>query len=126
RDLVGKIYTGGLQPFAIAALAIEVQNAAEAGDEVAQRIIDQGARELTTAALSVARRLDLDRAVVVLAGGILRGLSAMRASVTRQRESALPGVVIRPLEDQPAVGAVRLALRFAAGSFEPPRYVDDH
>lgn len=124
RDLVGKIYVGALQPHAIAALATEVQIAAQDGDAVAQTIVEQGATELTTAAVSVARRLDLDRAVVVLAGGIFRAVPVMRTAVTRLLNAVLPDAPVRALEVEPASGAVRLALRFAAGTFEMPRYVD--
>ena len=125
RDLVGKIYVGDLQPHAIAALSGEVQIAATQGDAIACGIVEQGARELAGAGRSVARRLGLEDCVVVLAGGTFRAVPLLRDAVTRQMSADLPRATVRPLQIEPASGAVRLALRFAAGEFELPRYVDD-
>jgi hypothetical protein len=49
----------------------------------------------------------------------------MRAAVTRRLAAVLPDGAVRPLDIEPASGAVRLAQRFAAGTFDPPRYVED-
>lgn len=125
HDLVQKVYSADLKPATIAALAPIVQAAAAEDDAVAIRIIDMGARELTDAAVSVARRLDLSSCPVVLAGGIFRAVHGMREAVTAQVASRLPDARIQPLETEPAMGAVRLALRAAAGETVVPRYVRD-
>lgn len=123
HDLVRKVYSADLKPAAIAALAPIVQAAAAEDDAVAIWIIDMGARELTDAAVSVARRLDLSVCPVVLAGGIFRVVHRMREAVTAQVASRLPDARIQPLETEPAMGAVRLALRAAAGEAVVPQYV---
>jgi hypothetical protein len=91
----------------------------------AARIVDQGADELAAAAESVARRLDLRRCTVVLAGGIFRAVPVMRAAFMRHLQPRLPEATVRPLDVEPATGAVRLAIRFAQGTFDVPRYVDN-
>ena len=125
QDMVRAVYAGDLKPAAIATLASVVQAAAEEGDAVAEGIIDLGATELAVAAVSVATRLDLRACPVVLAGGIFRAVPRMREAVTVQLSARLPGVSIRPLDVEPALGAVRLALRAVRGPSPVPIYIDD-
>jgi N-acetylglucosamine kinase-like BadF-type ATPase len=124
QDLVRKVYVGDLKPSAIAVLATTVQSAAEDGDLLANEIIDIGAAELSAAALAVARRLQLSAPIVVLAGGIFRAVPRMRTGVTAKVSTQLPGARIEPLDVEPALGAVRLALRVAAGEAVSPVYVE--
>jgi N-acetylglucosamine kinase-like BadF-type ATPase len=125
-DLVHALYGGGLNPPAIAALAANVEAAAEEGDAVALHIVRAGAEELASLAASVARRLDLhDQAVpVVLAGGILHALPQFRTRVTLRVGELLPRAVVTPLAVEPALGAARLALRFLQGENVVPTYRD--
>jgi glucosamine kinase len=125
QDLVRKVYVGDLKPSAIATLATIVQSAAEDRDPVANEIIDTGATELAAAAVAVARRLQLSTPTVVLAGGIFRAVPRMRTGVTSRLLAQLPGARAQPLEVEPAIGAVRLALRVAAGETVTPQYVSD-
>lgn len=125
QDLVRKVYSGDLKPSAIATLASIVQRAGEDGDALANQIIDTGAAELSVAALAVARRLRLAAPVVVLAGGIFRAVPRMRTGVTAHLSAELPGARIQPLDVEPALGAVRLAVRAAAGEAVAPVYVQD-
>jgi N-acetylglucosamine kinase-like BadF-type ATPase len=124
QDLVRTVYSGNLKPSAIATLAAIVQAAAAGGDDVASRIIDVGAIELSAAAASVAARLQMTQCTVVLAGGIFRAIPRMREAVIAHLSSRLPGAQIRPLDVEPAMGAVRLALRAAAGESVVPTYLD--
>jgi N-acetylglucosamine kinase-like BadF-type ATPase len=124
QDLVREIYFGGAKPSAIAALAREVQTAADENDALAMHIIDAGASELAAAAVSVASRLDLHDCPILLSGGTLLGVTRLRAGVTAHLERRLPAARVRPLEGNPAQGAVRLALALAADRLSVPVYRD--
>jgi N-acetylglucosamine kinase-like BadF-type ATPase len=125
QDLVRKVYASDLKPAAIASLASIVQAAAEADDAVALRIIEIGASELADAAISVGRRLDLSDCRIVLSGGIFRVVRRMREAVTAQIAARMPDAQVVPLEGEPAIGAVHLALRAARGENVVPSYVGD-
>ena len=124
-DLARKVYAGDLKPAAIAALASALETAGEEGDRIALEIIDLGGRELSLTAVSVAARLTLVNAAIVLAGGVFRAVPRMQTAVTANLASRLPGATVRMLEVEPALGAVHLAQRAAAGESVVPRYVDD-
>lgn len=123
-DLVREVYRRGLRPHAIAALAVHVQTAVDAGDEVGQDILSRGAAELVASARSVTQRLELvDQAFpFVLAGGVLRSLPALAREVTTR----LPGIARKSssqmLQGEPAKGAVLLALAEAEGKSSIPVY----
>ncbi len=125
QDLVRKVYDGDLKPAAIAALAATIQTAVDAGDDVARRIVDIGASELAGAVLSVAGRLELSLCTVVLAGGSFRAVPDLRDAVGTTLSARLPQARIRPLEAEPAMGAVWLAVRAAAGERVVPSYIGD-
>jgi len=125
EELVHEVYYGGMRPRAIAALSREVQAAAEGGDDVARSIVDQGARELAAAAISVSRRLEFPAPpTVLLWGGPLHGVARLRDRPTACLEEEIPGVTVRLLEAEPAHGAVRLARAFLSGRAAVPAYVD--
>ena len=94
----------------LAPLVLEV---AEAGDEVAQRLLEEQGRSLADEVLGVARRLEmLDTAFeLVIAGSVhLAGSAPLdRAFAARVAEGA-PGAQIVPLRERPVIGAARLAL----------------
>src|SRR5439155_10166096 len=71
---------GGRGREEVAALAPLVRTAAAEGDDIARRLLEEGAAELAAAAAAVARRLGLEgRAVpVAVAGGVLLGDAAYR------------------------------------------------
>jgi N-acetylglucosamine kinase-like BadF-type ATPase len=124
QSLIHEIYQPSMRPSRIAAAARVVQQAADEGDEVAQRILDAAAGELVLAARSVTRQLHLEETAFpfILAGGILRAVP----SLTRSLETALPALApnahVTTLSVDPAVGAVRLALAEARGNAHLPAY----
>ena len=109
RDLITAIYQSASPRTTIADLAPLVAEAARAGDAVATEILAETARALATAAVALARRLDLPSgAPVVGVGGMLGAGPAFREAL----DAALVGAslqVLRPLEADPALGALRLA-----------------
>jgi N-acetylglucosamine kinase-like BadF-type ATPase len=123
QQLVREIYYSGTKPSAIATLSREVQAAADDHDPVAEHIIDAGAAELAAAVLSVATRLRLHEAPVVLSGGTLLNVTRLRNGVAGHLARRLPQAPVRPLDVEPAHGAVRLAAAFAAGA-TMPAYLD--
>jgi N-acetylglucosamine kinase-like BadF-type ATPase len=102
-----------------------VQRAADAGDATASEIIDRAARELATSAGSVITRLGMrgDPFPTVLSGGVFRGIPSLAGKVARQVAEIAPRSEVRPLDVEPAVGAVRLALAAARGPVAIPSYV---
>jgi N-acetylglucosamine kinase-like BadF-type ATPase len=124
-DLARKLYTGDLKPAAVATLASMLQDAAEEGDPPALKIIEEGGRELSIAAASVGARLQLRECTVVLAGGAFRAVPRMRATLSAHLAERMPHAHVEMLETEPAMGAVRLAKRVAAGESVVPRYVED-
>jgi N-acetylglucosamine kinase-like BadF-type ATPase len=122
--LVHEVYHRSLRPPAIAALATAVQRAHEEGDEVADSILEGGTRELLMSAASVASRLQMEREAFpfVLAGGILKAVPWLAS----QLAARLPGIAPRShvvfLEQEPALGAVHLAVAAACGTLKLPSY----
>jgi N-acetylglucosamine kinase-like BadF-type ATPase len=123
EDLVRDVYASDFEPSAMASLASVVQQAADAEDVVARSIIDAGARELGIAAGSVADQLGLAACRVILSGGVFRAVPLMIAAVTDRLRLRWPDDCVRLLDVEPAVGAVRLALRAAAGESVSPVYL---
>lgn len=124
QDLVREIYLGRFQPSTVAAIASLLEGAAEQGDPLAVHLIDTAARELSLAARSVCARLGLMQGPVVLAGGMFRAVPRLAPRVAQDLNHHMPGMAVRPLEAEPALGAVRLALAAAAGTLVIPTYGD--
>jgi N-acetylglucosamine kinase-like BadF-type ATPase len=126
QDLVQQIYGdgGGADPTSIAALSTLVQRAAEDGDIVALLLIETSAMDLTSLASSVAGRLELEECAIVLAGGVLRTVPLLQTAVTTHLRQAMPAAITRPLDAEPATGAVRLAAALTRGPVTVPRYVE--
>jgi hypothetical protein len=59
----------------------------------------------------------------VLAGGIFRGIPWLVDDITGRLSEIAPRAWVRPLDVEPAIGAVRLAIAAAHGSFALPTYV---
>jgi N-acetylglucosamine kinase-like BadF-type ATPase len=127
QDLIHEVYYGGLRPTAIGALSPHVQAAYDEGDHVAAGILDGAARELTSSALSVARRLGLEDGALtfVLAGGVFKGVPWLIGEMTRRLTTFATTATVRVLEVEPAAGAVRLALAEARGGARIPAYLTD-
>ena len=109
-ELIPVVYQGSLDRPALAAFAPLVLEAAEAGDAVASAIVQDGADQLASAAVSSARQLGLVSPFpLALAGGLLLASASYRERLLE----ALATRSIRPepvtLVPEPAEGAVRLA-----------------
>jgi N-acetylglucosamine kinase-like BadF-type ATPase len=127
QDLIHRVYYGGLRPTAIGALSPYVQAAYEEGDHVAAGILEGAARELTSSALSVARRLGLEEGAptFLLAGGVFKGVPWLVGELTRRLIAAAAKATVKLLEIEPAAGAVRLALAEARGGAHIPTYLSE-
>lgn len=101
----------------IATLLPLIQESVEEGDRVAFEVVDEAAEHLTRSARAVANQLELPASFpVVLAGGAFRGCPSLVERFTARLE--LPRALVSRLDDEPASGAVRLALelkRLGAG-----------
>lgn len=107
--LVEWFYDQELSRNRIARLAHLVEEAAQDGDEAANRLLDQASSHLARSARAVARKLDLpEEFPVVLSGGAFKACP----SLLRRTEAtlSLPGARVVRLGVEPAVGAVTLAL----------------
>ena len=124
QDLIHHVYQGTLRPAAIASLAQCVQGAFSDGDPVALGILRGAADQLESAALSVARRLEIVglEFPFILAGGIFRAVPWLQEELARRLPLASPRSRTMLLAIEPAVGAVRLALAEAHGGYSVPAY----
>jgi len=125
QGLIHEVYHQHLPPSAIARLARCVQQTASEGDEVARHILSRGAEELALSAASVVRALEMsDEAFpVVLAGGIFNAVPLLTTDLTERLSRLSPRATIRPLQVEPAVGAIRLAIAELHGGARVPEYV---
>jgi glucosamine kinase len=108
----------------VAALGPIVQRAAVEGDAVATRILERAADELTLAARSVASQLEMrgDAFTFFLAGGVFRVVPWLGEELPRRLAEVAPRCQVEVLHEEPAVGAVWLALAEARGGAMVPRY----
>ena len=108
----------------VAALGPIVQQAAEDGDAVATRILERAAEELVLAAQSVAARLEMrgDAFTFFLAGGVFRVVPWLAEELPRRLAEVAPRCQVQVLHEEPAVGAVWLALAEARGGANVLRY----
>jgi len=127
QDLIHQVYHGTLRPSAIASLAKCVQSAFTDGDAVAIGILRAAVDELESCALSVARRIAIvgSEFPFVLAGGMFRAVPWLQDELSRRLPLAAPHSRTIILDVEPALGAVRLALADAHGSYRIPTYRAD-
>jgi glucosamine kinase len=127
QDLIHHVYHGTLRPAAIASLAECVQGAFSDGDPVALGILRGAVDQLESAALSVARRLEMTGSEFpfILSGGIFRAVPWLEEELARRLPLASPRSRTILLSIEPAVGAVRLALAEARGGYSVPAYTAD-
>jgi N-acetylmuramic acid 6-phosphate etherase len=113
--LIAALHSGGWDRARLAGLAQVVIDAAAAGDEAATAILTHGARDLTRAVAAVVTALNMPRPgfPLALAGGLFSASPEYRRLLLDNFEnsSIRPGPV--ELVDEPAEGAVRLALEMA-------------
>ncbi len=110
EQIVRALYDRDYPRHQVAMFAVRVAEAAARGDAVAGRILSAASEELVLAAGSVIRRLELEQAPydVVLSGGTFAALPALEESV--RGRLATPRARLLRLEEEPAMGAVKLAL----------------
>lgn len=104
------VYDGEFPRHHIAKFAVGVERAALAGDPVARDILSAAAEELALAAKSVIGRLRLEDTAydIVLSGGTFRAVASLAESIAKRLATAKAR--IRRLEEEPAIGAVKLAI----------------
>jgi glucosamine kinase len=123
-ELINKVYHEDLSPRAIASLATYVQQARNEGDMVAAGILNRAADELMAAATAVMTRLEMAEKpfTFVLAGGMFRAVPWL----CEQMQLLLPALAhqsrVMRLDEEPALGAVRLAMAELHGGARVPVY----
>jgi glucosamine kinase len=118
KEIFRKLHHEGVARSAVAALAPRVVAHAEAGDEVARGILGAGAEGLVTMAVTVARRLGLDRVELSLTGGLITHSACFRRMFLDRLGVSLSGFTLAEDGLAPVLGAVMLAYEHATGS--PP------
>jgi N-acetylglucosamine kinase-like BadF-type ATPase len=110
EEILRALYDAEYPRHRVALFAVRVEEAARAGDAVAGEILAAAASELVLAAETVVRRLDLTATPydVVLSGGTFAALPGLEESVKTRLSH--PNARILRLEEEPALGAVKLAL----------------
>ena len=122
--LPGIVYNRDVPRKSVAALGPIVDRAAGHGDAVARRIIETAADELALAARSVATRLEMrgDPFAFLLAGTVFRVVPRLTTCLPHRLTEIAPRATCRLLDDEPALGAVWLALAEARGGARIPKY----
>jgi len=120
------VYDREMPRMSVAALGPIVQAVASDGDAVATRILERAAEELVLAARSVTTRLQMrgDAFTFFLSGGVFRVVPWLADELTRRLVEVAPRSQVQILQDEPAVGAVWLAIAEARGGARVPRYAD--
>jgi N-acetylglucosamine kinase-like BadF-type ATPase len=124
EELINRVYHDGLTPRSIAAIASYVQDAHDRGDVVATGILSRAAGELATAATAVTERLELAASAFtfVLAGGMFRAVPWLWEEMQRVLPSIAPHSRVLRLDEEPALGALGLALAELRGGAKLPVY----
>ena len=123
--LVAIVYNREVPRANVATLGPIVQRARDRGDAVAKQILESAADELSLAAASVAARLEMrgDAFPFVLAGSMFRVVPSLADDLRRRLAEVAPRAETRPLEAEPAQGAVALALAELRGGANLPKYI---
>src|SRR6059036_221982 len=118
------VYDRDVPRRSVAALGPIAQRVAEESDAVAVRILERAADELVLAARSVASRLEMrgDAFTFYLAGGVFRVVPWLVDELPRRLMEVAPRAQVRVLDEEPAMGAVWLALAEARGGARVPQY----
>jgi N-acetylglucosamine kinase-like BadF-type ATPase len=120
------VYDRELPRAAVAAVCPIVERMGGQGDAVATRILERAANELVLAAQSVAARLSMrgDAFTFCLAGGAFRVVPWLARELPPRLAEIAPRCLVKVLDEEPAVGAVWLALAEARGGAVVPKYRD--
>jgi len=124
--LVAEIYHQPQSRRAVAALGSVVDHARANGDPVAIDIMTHAADELALAAASVIARLEMrgEQFPVLLSGGMLRESTWLASELRHRMAEVAPRSTVRNLTEEPATGAVRLAIAEARGGVRVPPYIE--
>ena len=117
-ELLHRLHVVGLPRSEVAALAPLAVEAAQAGDAAAVGILAGAAQEIALSIATVARRLGWgggEACEVVMVGGLFRGGEAVLAPLRAALAERQPGARLVWPEQNPAVGAGRLALALLGG-----------
>lgn len=125
QDLIRAVYQTPLSPSAVAALADCVRDAHAEQDQTAAWILEQAVAELMSSAASVVRQLKIEHETFpfVLAGGMFKAVPWLGQELTRRLSQIAPACRVVVLDQEPAAGAVRLALDELRGGARVPVYV---
>jgi N-acetylglucosamine kinase-like BadF-type ATPase len=117
RDAVKRIvYAPDFGARGFAQLAAQVSAAAQAGDAVAMKLIQQAGGDLARQVLAVHTRLALPGAAPVSPlGGAFAHVHALRAGFEQALRNANSRAQVTEAKHTPAMGAVLMALRLCAG-----------
>jgi N-acetylglucosamine kinase-like BadF-type ATPase len=110
EEIVRALYDHEYPRHRVALFSVQVEKAARGSDAVALQILASASEELLLAAKSVIARLRLEESPydAVLSGGTFRALPSLEEAVRSGLGSGRARVL--RLEDEPAMGAVKLAL----------------
>ncbi len=118
EELIGLFYGGESSPRRIAGLYPLILEAAEEGDAVACKLLEQAASALVKSAIAVIRKLQMESLIfpIALSGGVFRNSVRLRNSFQRLLAAQVPGGhLIDPLHP-PEVGALLVAHRAIANA----------
>jgi N-acetylglucosamine kinase-like BadF-type ATPase len=123
-ELIHKVYHDELNPRSIAGVARYVQHARDDGDTIATSILNHAVEELMAAATAVMTRLELaaEPFTFVLAGGMFRAVPWLGDQMQLRLPALAHLSTVKPLDEEPALGAVRLAVAELKGSARLPAY----
>jgi N-acetylglucosamine kinase-like BadF-type ATPase len=118
------VYNRDVPRMNVSALGPLVQRVAEQGDAVASSILERAGEELTIAARSVVARLEMESEAFTfyLAGGVFQFVPSLVDALDRKLRAVAPRCDVQRLTQEPAAGAVWLALAEARGGARIPRY----
>ena len=123
-ELIHKVYHDELSARSIASTARYVQHAKDDGDMIATGILNRATDELMTAATAVMTRLELAREpfTFVLSGGMFRAVPWLCNQMLLLLPALARHSTVKRLEEEPALGAVRLAVAELKGGARLPAY----
>lgn len=124
EDLIPFSYSNPLSPGRIAALYPTVLEAADEGDPIACRLIEEAAAALAEMVATTAAKLDFgqDRPLFTMAGGVFKGRS-LRQGFERALTARCPSAVLEEPRQPPEMGAVYLGRARLTGQ---PLFPDPH
>ena len=115
RTLVSKVYGGGLDKSAIAALSSVLMNAMREEDPVALDIARRAVDELSLLAGTVFSSLNIPGGPLALSGGLLAETSPLRFMIENRLRAQYPNIVIISPKNSAAYGAAMMAEKLSDG-----------